>query len=70
MSQLMRLRFSKVRTTLARNQQIPYLCSCAESSHQASGYRGMLVRAHLRVCSALEHLPQVSRSGWHAKAHS
>jgi len=70
MSQLVRLRFSKVRTTLARNQQVAYQCSCAGSSHRASSYRGMLVRAHMRVCGALDHLPQVSRSGWHLKGHS
>ena len=69
MSQMMRLRFSRMRTMLISSPQ-SYLCSCAEASHSASSYRGMLVRAHQRACSTLEHQPQVSRSGWHVKVHS
>lgn len=70
MNQVMRLRFSRVRTMLRSSPQASYLCSCAEASHRASSYRGMLVRAHQRVCSSLEHEPQVSRSGWHVKVQS
>lgn len=66
MSQTMRLRFSRVRTMLM-SPQTSYVCSCAEASHRASSYRGMLLRAHQRACSSLEHEPQVSRSGWHVK---
>jgi len=69
MSQLMRLRFSRVRALLISSPQTSYLCS-AEASHSASSYRGMLVRAHQRACSTFEHQPQGSRSGWHVKVHS
>jgi hypothetical protein len=55
---------------LISSPQTSYLCSRAEVSHSASSYRGMLVRAHQRVCSGLEHEPLVSRSGWHVKVHS
>jgi hypothetical protein len=68
MSQMLRLRFTRARTMIARSPQIAYLCSCAELPHRASSYWGMLVRAHERACSLLEHQPQVSRSGWHVKA--
>jgi hypothetical protein len=70
MSQMMRLRFSRIRAMLISSPQTSYLCSCAEASHSASSYRGMLVRAHQRACSSLEHQPQVSGSGWHVKVHS
>lgn len=70
MSQLLRLRFSRGRATLARNPDTVYMCSCAAASHKISSYRGMLVRAHLRVCSSLEHQLQVPRSGWHLKGQS
>ncbi len=70
MSQMMRLRFSRARAMLISSPQTSYLCSCAEAAHRASSYRGMLVRAHQRACSSLEHEPQVSRYGWHVKVHS
>ena len=70
MSQMMRPRFSRARALLISSPQTAYLCSCAEAAHRASSYRGMLVRAHQRASSTLEHPPQVSRSGWHVKVQS
>lgn len=69
MSRLMRQRSSRVRTLLMSSPQTSFVCTCGEMSHRMSSYRGMLVRAHLRACSALEHEPEPSRSGWHSKAH-
>lgn len=67
MSQLPRLRFSRARTMLTRSAPTSYLCGCAQLSYRVSSYRGMLVRAHMRACSALEYRPQPSRTGWHLK---
>lgn len=55
---------------LMSSPQASYRCSCAEASHRASSYRGMLVRAHLRACGSIQHQPEVSRSGWHLKVQS
>jgi len=67
MNQLLRLRFTRTRSTMSHSPGIAYVYTCADLTYKPSSYRRVLVRAHMRACRSIEQAASWVRSGWHLK---